>query len=223
MARVLQVALLLLAVGNLGRIPIADSAGKQAPFLINDFVVLGILTIASVEAMRRRAFKVDWTAGLGILFAIIGATAAILATPHFGLSGFELAFSLAYLFRWLAYFGLYVAAINVLTREDVRGLIGAFDATVLIFSIFGILQAAFLPGFAQLVYPESVVYADWDPQGHRLVSTFLDPNYAGALIVIGLLLYAGRIASGERVPIWRVAVLLTALLLTLACAARSRR
>ncbi len=214
-ALVLRAALFLLVVGNIGRIPIADSAGKQAPFLVNDFVVLAILVIAGVEAMRRREFNLDWPAGLGVLFAIVGAVAAVLAVPHFGLSGFELAFSLAYLFRWGAYFGLYVAAINLLVRSDVRGLIAAFDASVLIFAIFGIIQAAFLPGFAQLVYPESVLYADWDPQGHRLVSTFLDPNYAGALLTIGLLLYAGRLSSGERVPIWRVAVMLTALLLTL--------
>lgn len=214
-ARALQLALLLLVVGNLGRIPVADSAGKQAPFLVNDFAVLAILVIASVEAMRRRAFKLDWPGGLGVLFAIVGAVAAVLAVPKFGLSGFELAFSLAYLFRWVAYFGLYIAAINLLTRKDVRGLISAFDAAVLLFAIFGIVQAAFLPGFAQLVYPESVLYADWDPQGHRLVSTFLDPNYAGALLTIGLLLYAGRLSSGERVPVWRVGVLLTALLLTL--------
>jgi O-antigen ligase len=97
----------------------------------------------------------------------------------------------------------------------VLGLLSAFDAAVLLFAIFGIVQAAFLPGFAQLVYPESVLYADWDPQGHRLVSTFLDPNYAGALLTIGLLLYAGRLSSGARVPVWRVGVLLTALLLTL--------
>jgi len=214
-ARALQLALLLLVVGNLGRIPIADSAGKQAPFLVNDFVVLAILVIASVEAMRRRAFRLDWPGGLGVLFAIVGAVAAVLAVPRFGLSGFELAFSLAYLLRWLAYFGLYIAAINLLRREDVPGLLSAFDAAVLLFAIFGIVQAAFLPGFAQLVYPESVLYADWDPQGHRLVSTFLDPNYAGALLAIGLLLYAGRLSTGERVPLWRVAVLLTALLLTL--------
>ena len=215
MARALQLALLLLVAGNLGRIPVADSAGKQAPFLINDFVVLAVLVIAGVEAMRRRAFKLDWPAGLGLLFALVGAMAAVLAVPRFGLSPFELAFSLAYLFRWVAYFALYVAAINLLTRGDVRGLVSAFDAALLTFAIVGIVQAAFLPGFAQLVYPDSVLYADWDPQGHRLVSTFLDPNYAGALLTIGLLLYAGRLSSGERVPVWRVAVLLTALLLTL--------
>ena len=113
-ALALRVALFLLVIGNIGRIPIADSAGKQAPFLINDFVVLAILVIAGVEAMRRRAFNLDWPAGLGILFAIVGAVAAVLAVPHFGLSGFELAFSLAYLFRWGAYFALYIAAINLL-------------------------------------------------------------------------------------------------------------
>src|ERR1017187_1975265 len=166
-ARALRLALLLLVVGNLARIPIADSAGKQAPFLVNDFAVLAILVIAGVEAMRRRAFKLDWAGGLAVLFAIVGFVAAVLAVPRFALSGFELAFSLAYLFRWVASFGLYIAAINLLRREDVPGLISAFDAAVLLFAIFGIVQAAFLPGFAQLVYPESVLYADWDPQGTR--------------------------------------------------------
>ncbi len=174
-----------------------------------------ILVIASAEAMRRRAFKLDWPGGLAVLFAIVGFASAVVAVPRFGLSGFELVFSLAYLFRWLAYFGLYIAAVNLLTREDVPGLLSAFDLSVLLFAVFGIFQAAFLPGFAQLVYPESVVYADWDPQGHRLVSTFLDPNYAGALLAIGLLLNAGRISAGERVPLWRTAILLTALVLTL--------
>jgi hypothetical protein len=214
-ARALQFALFLLVIGNLGRIPIADSAGKQAPFLVNDFAVLVILVIAIVEAMRWRAFTLDWPGGLAVLFAIVGFVAAVLAVPHFGLSGFELAFSLAYLFRWIAYFGLYIAAINLLSRNDVHGLITAFDGAVLLFAVFGIIQAAFLPGFAQLVYPESVVYADWDPQGHRLVSTFLDPNYAGALLTVALVLYAGRLSCGERVPVWRVAIVLTALLLTL--------
>ena len=214
-ARALQLALLLLAVGNLGRIPVLESAGKQAPLLINDFVVIAVLGVAAVEAMRRRALRLDWPGGLAALFAAVGAISAVLALPRFGLSGFELAFSLAYLARWLAYFGLYVVALNLLTRRDVPGILAAFDTGVLLFALFGIIQAAFLPGFAQLVYPESVAYADWDPQGHRLVSTFLDPNYAGALLVIALLVAAGRIAAGERVPAWRVAVMLTALLLTL--------
>jgi O-antigen ligase len=214
-ARALQLALLLLVVGNLGRVPVLESAGKQAPLLLNDFVVVFVLVVATVEALRRRAIRIDWPGGVAALFATVGALSAVLALPRFGISAFELGFSLAYLARWLAYFGLYLAALNLLSRRDVPGILAAFDTGVLLFAAFGIVQVALLPGFAQLVYPESVQYADWDPQGHRLVSTFLDPNYAGALLVVALLVSAGRIAAGVRVPAWRVAILLAALLLTL--------
>jgi O-antigen ligase len=214
-ARALQFALLLLVVGNLGRIPVLESGGKQAPLLINDFAVFAVLIVASVEAMQARVLRVDWIGGVALLFAVVGAVSAVLAVPKFSLSGFELVFSLAYLARWLVYFSLYVVAINLVTRADIPRLLAAFDTSALLFAAFGCFQAAFLPGFAQLVYPDSVQYADWDPQGHRLVSTFLDPNYAGALLVIALLVTAGRIASGERISAWKPSLLLAALLLTL--------
>jgi O-antigen ligase len=85
---------------------------------------------------------------------------------------------------------------------------------ILVFALFGIVQSAFLPGFAQLVYPDSEVYIDWDLQGHRLVSSFLDPNFAGAFVCIGLLCAIARLTCGERVAGWRIGVLATALLLT---------
>src|SRR6185369_5333946 len=56
-------------------------------------------------------------------------------------------------------------------------------------------------------------------QGHRLVSTWLDPVFAGALIMIGLLIQMGRIAMGARVAAWKPAVLTVALLLTASRAA----
>ena len=58
------------------------------------------------------------------------------------------------------------------------------DGEPLAFAGFGIVQSAFLPNFAQRIYPDARLYLDWDPQGHRLVSTFLDPNFAGAFILL---------------------------------------
>jgi putative inorganic carbon (hco3(-)) transporter len=98
---------------------------------------------------------------------------------------------------------------------DVRALWKTLEVCVLVFAGFGIIQAIFLPGFAQMVYPDSRLYADWDPQGHRLVSTFLDPNFAGAFIVIGLLIQLSLVSYGERVAAWKPLLLLTALVMTL--------
>jgi hypothetical protein len=84
-----------------------------------------------------------------------------------------------------------------------------------IFASFGIIQSVFLPNFAFMVYPDAIPYVDWDPQGHRLVSTFLDPNFAGAFILFGLLFFHARRASGGSPSILPLALFWTALLLTL--------
>jgi O-antigen ligase len=152
---------------------------------------------------------------MGIVFATIGASSAFATAHRYGFSTFELALSLAYLGRWLLYFAVYLALINVVRRRDVTRIWSAAETTLLIFAAFGVVQAAFLPGFAQLVYPESRAYLDWDIQGHRLVSTVLEPNIAGAMLLVGLLVQLAQISVGVRVPRWRPLLLFVALVLTL--------
>jgi hypothetical protein len=89
----------------------------------------------------------------------------------------------------------------------------ALERAVLLFAAFGLVQSAFLPGFAQMVYPEASG-VEWDRQGHRLVSTMLDPNLAGALLLLPLLVQLARLSYGARVAAWRPLLLLGALLLT---------
>jgi putative inorganic carbon (HCO3(-)) transporter len=115
----------------------------------------------------------------------------------------------------MAYFGLYLLVLNFVGREEVGGLWRVIEGTVLVFAAFGILQSLFVPGFAQIVYPEAELYTQWDPQGRRLVSTFLDPNLAGALLVLVLLVQGGRLAFGAPVALWKPLLLFGALGLTL--------
>jgi O-antigen ligase len=181
---------------------------------VNDLAVLSVLAIGTLAAAQARRCVLDGVARRAVLFAAVGAGSALLAVPRFGLTAREVVFSLAYLARWLAYFGVYVVAVNSLRRRDVPPLLGALENVILAFAAFGIVQSAFLPGFAQIVYPDSTLYVDWDPQGRRLVSTILDPNLAGAFICFGLLIAVARVSCGERMRPWRIAVLATALLLT---------
>ena len=211
-ASVICAALVLLIVGNLGRVPIAAvDPTKDAPVLFNDGVVLVILVAGLLAGIHARAWRIDAPGLLALAFAAVGGLAAILAVPRFGLTGTELVFSLAYLARWFAYFGIYLVAINTLQESDVPAVWRALETAILVFAAFGIVQSLFLPGFAQIVQPQG----GWDVQGRRLVSTFLDPNMAGALIVIGLLVVAARLSAGVAVPRWKPLVLITALLLTL--------
>jgi hypothetical protein len=201
--------------GHLGRVPLVGVAGKEAPLLLTD----GLIALAVVGGawllLRDRRLELDGAALLALVFAGVGALSALMAVPRFGLTVEELLFSLAYLARWLLVFGLYLVVVNLVTARDVERIWAWLEAAILVFAGFGIFQAAFLPDFAFMVYPEARPYLDWDPQGHRLVSTFLDPNFAGMLLVTGLLIQGGRLAFGVPVAAWKPAVLALGLALTL--------
>jgi hypothetical protein len=213
-ATILKLAIGLLLVGNLGRIPLFSTGGRDVPVLITDLVVAAVIGAGAIAMASHRTMRIDAVAAFALVFAAVGGLSAVLAIPRFDLSTFAVIVSLSYLARWLFYFAIYVVAINTLRAGDVEGVWSALEWTILLFSLFGILQSAFLPGFAQLVYPDSRLYLDWDPQGRRLVSTFLDPNFAGGFIGLGLVATLARVSTGTRVAGWKLFVLAVALLLT---------
>ncbi|MDB4887743.1 MAG: hypothetical protein JWN79_3181 [Gemmatimonadetes bacterium] len=212
---VVRIAVLMILVGQLGRVPVLSTGASEAPLLVNDLFVMALLGVGLVTALASRQFLIDWVGGLGLLFISVGAISAILAIPRFGLDGLQLVISLAYLARWSVYFGTYLVVINVVRAGDVQAVWKALETMILIFAAFGIVQSIFLPHFAQLVYPESRVYQDWDEQGHRLVSTVLEPNIAGSMILLVLLIHLAQLASGERLPFWKPLLLFAALVASL--------
>jgi O-antigen ligase len=140
---------------------------------------------------------------------------AVLSITRFGLTGMQVVVSLAYLFRWLVYFGLYVVVINIVRADDVMDVWHSLETMMLVFAAFGIVQALFIPHFAQVVYPDSRVGVDWDEQGHRMVSTMLEPNIAGAMIMLVLLVHLAQLSAGERLSLWKPILLSTALVASL--------
>jgi hypothetical protein len=214
-ASVLRVAIALLVVGNLGRVPVMAVGAKDAPVFFNDILVVGVVLVGALACLATRSLRIDGVGRAALAFAAVGGLSAVLAVPRFELSAFEFVFSIAYLVRWLVYFGIYLVVVNCLRRGDVAPVLATLQAMILAFAAFGILQSIFLPGFAQMVYPDSVVGVDWDYQGRRLVSSFLDPNFAGMLITMGLLVLLAQLTSGVVVARWHMLMLFGALLLTL--------
>ncbi|HET6232605.1 MAG TPA: O-antigen ligase family protein [Longimicrobiaceae bacterium] len=214
-AAALRLALVLSIVGQLGRIPVLQAGRKDAPILANDIFLMCVLVLGGVCAFRAKRLLLDRVALVALAFAAVGGISTVLAVPRFGLSGSQVVFSLAYLARWLAYFGIYLVTVNFVRGADVERVWRAFQGTVVAMAAFGIFQAIFLPDFAFMVYPGSAAYLDWDPQGHRLVSTVLDPNFAGAIINMALLPSLAMLSYGVRQRPWMLAVLFLALALTL--------
>ena len=65
-----------------------------------------------------------------------------------------------------------------------------------------------------MIYPDAIPYVDWDIQGNRLVSSFLDPNFAGAFIMFGLF-YAHAQAAQQKPSYPLLTLFWVALILTL--------
>lgn len=201
--------------GQLGRLPLAGLGGKEAPLILTDALLLVVLAGSAWLLVRERRLEIDGVGILALLFAAVGGLSALASIPRFGLTPEETLFSLAYLARWMMVFGIYLVVLNCIRLGDVERIWRWMEAAILAFAAFGIVQAAFMPDFAFMVYPDARPYIDWDPQGHRLVSTLLDPNFAGMLLATGLLVQGGRIAFGVPVPMWKVGVLAIALVLTI--------
>lgn len=202
-------------LGNLIRIPLFAAAEKTAPLLPLDLAVMALLCVGALEAIRQRRLALDRPSLWGLAFVGFALIGLVTAGPRFGLALPQVLFAGAYLARWSVYFALFVFAGALLGEEDAPFLIALFRRGLLLFAAFGIVQAVLLPDFALLVYSEARRYLDWDPQGHRLVSSFLDPNYAGCLLVVGLSLWGGRLLAGAPSRWSEGFVLVLALTLTL--------
>lgn len=202
-------------LGQIARIPLIATETKTAPVLLSDVLAgsLALWLLASVLVVGR--VRVDWTAKLLAGFVAVNTLALSVAAVRYDLTAAEVAFSSLYLIRWTIYAALYVLALNALKTTAAPGLVRVAVAVCTVFAGFGILQSLFLPNFAFIVYPDAIPYVDWDVQGHRLVSTFLDPNFAGIFILFGLLFYHVRATTRGHLSILPLALYWTALLLTL--------
>ncbi len=211
--RVLCLAVLGMAVGNLGRAPVLFR-GPEVPVLLNDLLVAGALAVCALACLQARRLRVDAVVGAALAFAAVGTGAALWAAQKYGLTAGEVLTSLAFLARWLLYFGLYVAVCNVARDDDAPALWSAVERMVLAVAAFGVVQVFAFPGFAQLVYPAGPGYMLWDVQGRRLVSSLLDPNFAGILLAFPLLVHLARLSYGVPVRGWKPLLLLAGVLLT---------
>ena len=203
-----------LVIGNLGRIPGGLLGGRSAPVVLNDLLLVPLwLVLLAVAARRLRPWPLDGVAKWIIAYGLVAIVSLVQASRLWNLGGSGVAGAAAFLARWLLYTGWYWLATVCLAPDEVRVGVRHFERALYGIAAFGILQAAILPGFAQRAGAGGIDKA-WDEQGHRLVSTMLDPNFAGILIVVALLLGLAR--ERERVRNYRglllmlgVAVLLT--------------
>jgi O-antigen ligase len=210
----LRLTLLTLCVTSVLNFSLSGGDVRNAPILLNDLGVGFTVLVGVFLVAQTRSLWLDDVTFAALFFSCVGAISTLSAIPRFGLNAMEFAVSIGYLARWVLYLGVYVVVINWVRARDANRVYGTLEAAILIFAAFGIFQSFFLPDFGLMVYPDSRLYKEMDPQGHRLVSTALDPNLAAALIMTVLLVQLGKISTGARVAMWKPALLVVAVVLT---------
>jgi len=204
-----------LALGNVGRIPGGAIGGRAAPIALNDVLLLPLWLMLMAFVLRgQRRWALDSTANWTLAFIVVAAISALLAVPRYSLGAGAAFGVVAFLIRWVLYFGWFPLVVACLDDTDVLVAWRRFDTAILLVAAFGIFQFAVLPGFAQMIHTGGEGAPEWDPQGRRVVSTFLDPNFAGIVLCIALLMRLARVAEGLVSRHAPLAVLALALLLT---------
>jgi hypothetical protein len=203
-----------LAIANLGRIPAGVLAGRNAPVTLADLVTASVW-FALVVALLTRQARVVWDDFLRTAsgFVVIASISTAFALRRYGLGisdGFEV---VAFLGRWILYLGWYPFVAWCLRDDESIDAQLYLDRALFAICVFGIVQAVFIPEFGTRI-AELGLSPAWEYQGRRLVSTLLDPNFAGAMAVLALVRPLARVAGGERQPWWRLVVPAAAIILT---------
>ena len=115
------------------------------------------------------------------LYYFIGIAFFALVLNSYFLTPQTFLVSFFYLFRFIIYSSL-ILAFNYLDAGFSKKFIYYLSLSGFLFVVFGLAQYLFYPDLRKLYY------LGWDKHLYRLFSTTLDPNFAGAIIVLELLL-----------------------------------
>jgi len=145
-------------------------------------VLAGLLLIVAVIAYvsnKRLRVHLKW---YYFYFPIVGFVSLCINT--FWLKPHEFFVSFLYLLRWVSYMSIFFAVIATETefRKKITNIL-FIDGFVLI--IIGFIQYFLYPSLRNLYY------LGWDEHLYRMFSTFLDPNFFGAFLVLYSLFVTG--------------------------------
>lgn len=214
----LQAFFLLLPFGRLLSISLATNERKSAPVSMVDGVILALLVVYVLQRLATHRFPFLRTPGgaAGTLFAGWAALSLFVNIEYYDLNSNQMVVSGLYLVRWIEYLIVFFVVYEWAdTRARAEKVVHWLVGGMLGFCIFGIVQSAFLPDFAFIVYPDARPYVDYDPQGHRLVSSLLDPNIAAGYILPATMLGASFMLNGLRRWRWVLGIGVIATILTL--------
>ncbi len=154
------------------------SFAPNAYVYLHDIFVLLIFIVFLYKVILKKA-KVNFFLLKPFLIFVCFALTSLLFVYQ-TLTPITFLISLSYLIRYILYFSL-IFSLSLFNKDTFNALKETMVISGLIFIFFGFIQYFFYPNLRNLYY------LGWDEHLARFFSTFLDPNYAGAFLVLYLL------------------------------------
>lgn len=188
---------LAISAGQLIRIPIASGAINLLDITVIIFTIFGLFK-------KRIDFKkIPIPFIFFLLFLLSGFFSLIISPLNLTVNEFINSFS--YALRLLFYLLFFLTLTSFDIKKNIEKVILISGLAV---SILGILQFLFFPDLSFLTQ------YGWDPHFFRNVSTFLDPNFAGAFFVFILIFIIGSKNISNKLRILFLTLVYISLLIT---------
>lgn len=201
----LVTSLVTLLTGQLVRLPFSESGA----ITLTDLFVASTVTIFIVDTLLiRKSLKIPKTIFTPfVLFTLSAIASTVAALNFFSLA--QITISSLFLIRFIIYFLLSVVVYNSISKSSIEKWINVLLIVGVIFAFLGFLQLTF---FSDL---SSLQAFGWDPHQMRLVSTLLDPNFAGCIFaVLTALSLSFYLYKNRKIYLLTSAVFILAIILT---------
>lgn len=200
---IIIISLLLLPLGELVRIQIAPNTTLH-PIDIT-LLLLSIYWLYLQIKNKKNILKIPSTKPI-LIFSSIAIISLLINLSW--LKTNEFITSLMYLIRWLLFASIYFAIKDANPHFKKKTLINLLTIIGLIILTLGLIQFFF---YSDLI---ALYQFGWDKHMHRMVSTFLDPNFAGTFFVLYLLFILSLLFKNLNTKNYKLASLYSLISLT---------
>ncbi|RJQ25095.1 O-antigen ligase family protein [Candidatus Parcubacteria bacterium] len=191
LVKFLLIAVLLSFIfGEFAHFPFGSSAG--AVYLSDILLVFAIIFFIIWNTIAKTRIIIPKVFYPMLIFWIVAGISLLLSFTFFPWE--EVVKGGLYLVRLIAYSTIFVIIFNLKKKQIIskEGVINTLIAIGIFLSCLGFIQLFLFPNFENINF--SLTSYGFDPHQGRLASTFLDPNFTGAYLVLTLVLILYRLS-----------------------------
>lgn len=157
------------------------------------FILLAAHLILKRKLIEKKIFI------LALVFVSFGFISLVINSPYLRIEEFATAF--AYLARYASYVSI-IFAVSMLKQHERSLIPKKLMIAGALFVFFGFIQYFYYPNLRNLYY------LGWDEHLGRLFSTILDPNFAGAFLVLILILTVRDFGKSKMLTVFSIVTLI---------------